>query len=104
MLDRDAAPTLVQIVGADAPVALVRLVLAAQQARAIEQLRRERLLDPALRQQAAKCALVCRPAALLPPVIVEHGLRRRELESVQVVRIADRPREVTQVVPLREPG
>src|SRR5581483_2805925 len=89
----------------EAAVALVRLVLAAQERGGHREERaRDALLHLALRHESEEAALVVRPRGALLLVGIEELLRGRQERLVDVLGAADLAQEVAQVVLLREPG
>src|SRR5579862_7324795 len=98
------APVLPQIFEHQAPVAVLRRRLTAQQHRRhSEEAPVDALLHAPLGQQRQKAALVRLPTAVALLVGVEELRRGREQRLMVVVRIADRAQKVHQVVALGEP-
>ena len=102
MPHRYGAPTGREILGHEPPVAVLRPVLAAQQARAIEQLPRHGRLDAPRFHKRQKPPFVTLPRPAAAFDALEQLLRRRQLRQVQVIDLRDGTQEVAQVVLLRE--
>src|SRR5262249_54870017 len=104
MLDPHIAPSLLQIFRDKPPMAVFGLVLAAQQASAVEKLAWNTLLDFAAAHEIEKRAFVQSPVpVLLFLPAVEDVRRGREIRFVDVIDPADFLREESQVVLFREP-
>jgi hypothetical protein len=83
-------------------MAVVRLLLAAQQDRVVQKDGIEGLFDAALPHQREEGLLVRSPVSLALPEFVEHRLRRRQVCDVDVPHATEFLEEVLQVVSLRE--
>src|SRR2546423_14649039 len=102
VLDRDAVPVLREVLSDQPAVAVVRLVLAAEQDGIVEQFPRDSMLNVPLPHEFQELVFVPRPARALLLVIVEHGLRRRQVGPVNICHAAELIEEVPQVVPFGE--
>lgn len=104
VFDLDAAPTGVEVFGDQAAVAAVRLMLAAQQAAAVQKRARDRLCHPPLAHQVQEPRLVGVPIDAFLAVVAEQGLSGCEAWQVDVVDAAELIQEPGQVVLLGETG
>lgn len=104
MHDVDVSPFGMQVFGDEAPVAMLRRRLTAEQdGRYPEEVATDGLLDLALNHQGSEPLLVVCPAALTLLEVVQKLLRGREQWLVQILRLADLAEKVCQVVLFREP-
>ena len=85
-------------------MAVVWLILAAQQTTVREDLNRNRLLDPPLAHQPVETVLVGLPVTPPIPVVVQQVLRGRQLGDVDVVHPTEFPQEIRQIILLRKTG
>ena len=100
----DVAPVFVQVLRDQAAVAVVRFVLAAQEAAFRDDLSRDRFLDAAFAHQLAEADLVGLPVAVALLVVVEDVLRGGEFRDVDVLHAADLAEKVGQIVSLGKAG
>lgn len=98
MNDVDFSPLACQVLCNQPPVAMLVLVLAAQQAGACKAIARKRILDPAAFHQLEELLLEHRPLPLLLFVRFEQLLCWGQLWQVGVVDATKRLQEVSQVV------
>ncbi len=96
------APLLFQILPNQSPVAVVRLVLAAEQAGLVHHRAGYSFLDPPPLHQLEEAVLVPCPIVPMLLVRIENILRRRQLRPVLVTDPADCTEEVPKVVLLCE--
>ncbi len=78
----DVAPLPVEILRDETPMAMVRLVLAAEQTRVLERSRRNGLLDATASHEFEEALLVRYPFAFQLLVVVEEDVRRRQLGAM----------------------
>ena len=102
--DLHAAPLFVEVFGDEAAVAMLGCLFTAEQAGAVEELRRYGLLDAPFHHQQSELLFVQLPIAFLLLEGIENRFGRRELGEVDIVHGADGLHEVTQVVALAEAG
>ncbi len=100
----DAAPPAVQVLQDQAPVAVFRSGLAAQQHRGnVEEVSVQLFFDPTVAQEIQERALVGWPSATIP-VGVEDLTRRGERGLVDVLRVAELLQEEREVGATGEAG
>lgn len=102
--DLDVAPSVAEVLGHQAPVAMMRLVLTAEETGIFQLGGRQRLLDSPGLHQRDEAPLIGGPVCPVFPVRVEDLLGRCKLRSMDVVDPADRLQKVAQVVLLCEGG
>jgi uncharacterized protein len=100
----DMAPLVAQVLSHQAPVAVVRRVLAAQQAPPVDQLARNSLLDLPVGQELQEIPCIRSPALFALPVGLQNFLRGAQLRQVVVVDAADGSEEKSKIVPLGKAG
>ena len=96
------APLALEVLDDQPPMAVVWLVLAAEEAALVDHVPGDRLVDSALLHQAQELGLVDRPGAAVLLVRVEDVGGGCELRDMHVVDLADFPKEEDQVVALAE--
>jgi uncharacterized protein len=100
MDDFDMAPLVAQVLRHQAPVAVVRRVLTAQQAPHVDHVSGNALLDLTVGQKLQEIPFILPPALFALPVGVQDFLRGGQLRQVVVVDAADGFEEKPEIVPL----
>ena len=98
----DIAPLLFQVLGYNASMAAVRLILAAKQAPVGDDLLRNGFLNPPLMHQRNESVLIGCPIATPLAVVVQQLLRRREFGHVNVFHLTEFTQKIRKVVLLCE--
>ena len=103
--DGQATPLLLKVLDHEAPMAVLRLGLAAQEhTRDGEQVPRHGVLHLPVRHQREELPFVVAPRALVLLQAIEHLLSRSQKGLVDVLRLAELTEEVGEVLLLREAG
>ena len=98
VLDFDPAPVLLKVLGDEASVAVVGLVLATQEAALFEKVFGDGGFDAALSHEPEKIPFVGGPIAFLLLVGVQKFLSGRKVRHMDVVDAGDSVQEIFQVV------
>jgi hypothetical protein len=104
MHDLDVAPFVFQVFGNEAAMAVVGLFFAAQEAASVQQVGRDRLLDPSRSDEVKELRLVQAPVAFALFEGVEDVGRGLELGNVNVIDAADGSRKILKIILLRKAG
>lgn len=100
----DITPFAVKVFGHESTVAVMWLVLAAEETHAIKDFSWHSILHSATGHQLEKLLFVVCPLAPLLPVCIKHQLRRSQFRSVGIIDFANRLQEKPKVILLGEAG
>lgn len=104
VFDGEVAPTFLQIIKNQAAVAVMRRVLAAQEASPRQQRRVNFVLDVALLHEPEKVLFIGVPTAFAFFIGIQHRLGRREQRRLDIFHVEDFLQKVFQVIPFAESG
>ncbi len=104
VMDIDITPLVRQVLGNEAAMAMMGLVLAAKQAAPVEKVSGKGFLYLPLAHEVQKPGLVLGPNTLVLLVGVQHFFRRRQFRDVSIVDPVDGTEEVREIIPLGEAG
>lgn len=100
----DATPMVAQVLGHEAPVAMMRLLLAAKEACVADNVARDHVLDAPSSDEFYELLFVGRPIAFRLFIGIEERLCGSENRQMDVVHSADGVEEIPKIITFREPS
>jgi hypothetical protein len=101
--DLDFSPVVAKVLGHKPSMTMSSCWLSAKEDSAtLEEIPRNAILDPALRHEVQEAMFILGPRDTVLSVVVEQLLRRRELQLMHVLGVADLLQKVGKIIALRE--